>query len=238
MTMSQQRREATERLHAEGRGVYNAISRVMADLAAVGISKDQKNAQQGYKFRGIDDAYNALAPIMSKHGLTCLPRVQERDCVERQTKSGGTLFYVTVAVEYDLVSADDGSKHTVRTYGEAMDSADKATNKAMSAAYKYMAFQTFCIPTQGDNDADATTHDVLPGGKAVSDHCGEMGVTDNETADFFASFDKATTVDELRERVKKAVSVANARKDKAAADKFKAYGADMAASKFPKKEAA
>ena len=41
-----------------------------------------------------------------------------------------------------------------------MDTADKATNKAMSAAYKYMAMEVFCIPTEGDNDADATTHEV------------------------------------------------------------------------------
>jgi hypothetical protein len=79
--------------------------------------------------------------------------------VERQTQKGGTLFYVTVEAEFDFVSAKDGSKVTVRTYGEAMDSADKATNKAMSAAYKYAAFQTFCIPTEGDNDADATSHE-------------------------------------------------------------------------------
>jgi len=32
----------------------------------------------------------------------------------------------------------------------------------MSAAYKYAAFMTFAIPTEGDNDADATTHDVAP----------------------------------------------------------------------------
>jgi hypothetical protein len=236
--MSQQQQQTTERQHAEGRGVYNAISRVMADLTTVGISKDQRNLQQGYKYRGIDDAYNALAPIMSKRGLICLPRVLERDCVERQTKSGGTLFYVTVAVEYDLVSADDGSRHTVRTYGEAMDSADKATNKAMSAAYKYMAFQTFCIPTQGDNDADATTHEVLPGGKPVAANCGEMGITDSENADFIASFDEATTIDELRERVKKAVNVANARKDQTAAVRFKTYGADIAHIKFAVKDAA
>ena len=65
----------------------------------------------------------------------------------------------TVEAEFDFVSACDGSKHTVKTYGEAMDSGDKATNKAMSAAYKYAAFQTFCIPTEGDNDADAQTHE-------------------------------------------------------------------------------
>ena len=35
---------------------------------------------------------------------------------------------------------------------------DKATNKAMTAAYKVACFQVFCIPTEGDNDADANTH--------------------------------------------------------------------------------
>ena len=32
----------------------------------------------------------------------------------------------------------------------------------MSAAYKYAAFQTFCIPTEGDNDTENTTHEVEP----------------------------------------------------------------------------
>lgn len=41
-----------------------------------------------------------------------------------------------------------------------MDSADKSSNKAMSAAYKYAAFQAFAIPTEGDNDADAHTHEL------------------------------------------------------------------------------
>ena len=75
---------------------------------------------------------------------------------------GTALFYVTVRCEFDFVSSEDGSKHTVTTYGEAMDSGDKATNKAMSAAYKYACMQAFSIPTEGDNDADATTHEVKP----------------------------------------------------------------------------
>jgi hypothetical protein len=138
--------------------VYQAINAVQMALVAEGISKDRRNQQQGYNFRGIDDIYNAVSPILAKSGLCILPRVLSRDCIERQTQKGGTLFYVTVEVEFDFVAAEDGTKHTVKTYGEAMDSADKATNKAMSAAYKYAAFQTFCIPTEGDNDADAHTH--------------------------------------------------------------------------------
>lgn len=140
--------------------VYKAINAVQADLAKTGIVKDRRNAQQGYNFRGIDDVYNALAPLLAKHGLCILPRILSRDSQERQTAKGGTLFYVAVEAEFDFVCAEDGSKHVVRTFGEAMDSGDKATNKAMSAAYKYAAFQAFAIPTEADNDADSSTHEV------------------------------------------------------------------------------
>lgn len=143
--------------------VYAKIAAVQSELAKVGISKSRRNQQgSGYNFRGIDEVYNTLSPIMAEQGLCILPRIIGRTLVERSAKSGGTLFYVVVEAEFDFVSADDGSTHTVRTFGEAMDSGDKATNKAMSAAYKYAALMTFAIPTEGDNDADATTHEVAP----------------------------------------------------------------------------
>lgn len=142
--------------------VYEAICAVMSDIGQTGIAKGRKNQQQGYSFRGIDDVYNELNALLSKHHLVMTPRILEREVAERQSAKGGALFYVTVEAEFDFISAEDGSKHTVRTFGEAMDSGDKATNKAMSAAYKYAAMMVFCIPTEGDNDADHTTHEVAP----------------------------------------------------------------------------
>lgn len=150
---------------APPRNVYQAIAAVMGDLARSGISKDQTNTFDKYKFRGIDDVYNALAPLLAKHGLLILPRVLGRTSEERTSQKGGAVFYVTVAVEFDFVSADDGSKHTIRAYGEAMDRGDKGTNKAMTAAYKYACFEAFCIPVVGQEDADSETHEV----KAVSE---------------------------------------------------------------------
>lgn len=143
--------------------VYKAIIGVAAALAKEGIAKD-KTCTQGasYKFRGIDDIYNALAPFLAEHNLCILPRMVSRECVERISKSGGALFYTTVEAEFDFVSGEDASMHTVKTFGEAMDSGDKGTNKAMSAAYKYAAFQSFCIPTEGDNDTENHTHEVQP----------------------------------------------------------------------------
>ena len=148
--------------------VYAAINAVQRALSQTGIQKNRRNTQgSGYNFRGIDDVYNAIAPLLAEHGLCIIPRMLKRDCIERQSKSGGALFYTVIEAEFDFVSSEDGSKHTARTFGEAMDSGDKATNKAMSAAYKYAAFQTFAIPTEGDNDADAYTHEVIPQADAM-----------------------------------------------------------------------
>ncbi len=177
--------------------VYQAINDVAKELSAEGIGKNRKNQQQGYQFRGIDDVYNALAPALSKHGLVILPRVLSRECVERTTGTGKPLFYTTVEAEFDFVCSKDGSTHTVKTFGEAMDSADKSTNKAMSAAYKYACMQAFCIPTEGDNDADGTTHDVAAKPKAIGAKK-ISPMTDQEVGDCINAMRKCDDLENLK----------------------------------------
>lgn len=191
--------------------VYEAINRVAAEMATNGIGKGRRNQQQGYNFRGIDDVLNALSAALSKAGLVILPRCTERVCVERQSAKGGALFYVTCRVEFDMVASEDGSKHTVCTYGEAMDSADKATNKAMSAAYKYMALLAFCIPVEAspDNDADFTTHDV----KTIEQ---DFGMDPKIIADWLRYISEAIDSDDLIKRSKDAKEAAQEVKDREA----------------------
>lgn len=148
--------------------VYAAINAVMAAIGKTGISKDRKNAQQGYNFRGIDDVYNELNGLLSTHKLLMLPTLVSSEQVERVTKTGGALFYTRIIVQFKLISVQDGSSEVVTVAGEAMDSADKSSNKAQSAAYKYAAMQVFCIPTEGDNDADASHHEIEPRAKQGS----------------------------------------------------------------------
>jgi len=145
-----------------GLGIYHSINKVQAELARIGIQKNNVNAHQKFKFRGIDDVYNAIAPLLHKYNLCILPTVIEREVTERTVKAGYALFYSCVTVRYDLVCSLDGTSHSITVVGEAMDSGDKATNKAMSAAYKYACLQTFCIPTESESlDSDAETHDKI-----------------------------------------------------------------------------
>lgn len=192
--------------------VYKAISAVQSALAKVGIAKDSRNQVQNFNFRGIDAVYNTMAPILSENHLCILPRMLSRTCEERVNAKGTALFYVTVEAEFDLVSAEDGSKHTIKTFGEAMDSGDKATNKAMSAAYKYACFQAFAIPTEGDNDADSHTHEVVAKPRL------ESSVVDG----FVISISSAASMDDLKTAYAQAYKAAAAAADNEAIKRFSA----------------
>jgi len=142
--------------------VYKAISKLQSLIATTGLAKTRNNQQQGYKFRGIDELYNLVAVQMPLSGLVCVPRVVEYTTEEGTTKNGGRMEYARVLMEFDFIAIEDGSTHTARTVGEAMDSADKALNKAMSAATKYVYLITFTVPTEGDNDADEHSPEMAP----------------------------------------------------------------------------
>lgn len=139
--------------------IYKAISAVMEDVGAVG--KNNTNQIQKYKFRGIDDVMNALHPAMVKNHVFVAPEVLEERREERPSGKGGLLIYSVVKVKYRFYT-DDGSSVEAVVIGEAMDSGDKSMNKAMSAAFKYACFQTFCIPTEEMKDSEIDSPEPLP----------------------------------------------------------------------------
>lgn len=141
--------------------VYSAINAITAELATKGIAKSRTNEVDDYKYRSIDDVLERLAPLLSKHELCVLPRALERSVTERSDEQARLVVHVVLRVEFTLTSVHDGSSHAVEAYGEALDGGDKATAKAMSAAYKTAMVQTFCIPAFGGEDADRTRHRLM-----------------------------------------------------------------------------
>ena len=144
---------------AKPQHIHKAMVAVGAELAKIGIAKDRRNEQQNFRFRGIDDVMNAVSPILARFDVLLLVSHEDYPDVERVTKGGSTLIYTKVRGTFTFVSAIDDSEVSVHTFGVAMDSGDKATNKAMSAALSYALLQTFLIPTESNEDADATTQE-------------------------------------------------------------------------------
>lgn len=129
----------------------------MRDIGAVG--KDSKNTTQGFMFRGIDAVMNAINPALIKNKVFVVPTILNQEREERQNSKGTTLIYSICTVKYTFF-AEDGTSVDAIVIGEGMDTGDKATNKAMSIAFKYACFQVFCIPTEEMKDPDEECHEV------------------------------------------------------------------------------
>jgi hypothetical protein len=132
--------------------VFQVIHGVMRDVMPV--AKGQENTQQNYKFRGVDDAMSAMAGPMRNHGCFIAPELAEH----HQRPRGDKGTHTVIKMRYRIYGPA-GDCLLVTVPGEAMDTADKSTNKAMSAALKYMLFQVFMIPVDArsidDSDRDA-----------------------------------------------------------------------------------
>lgn len=136
--------------------IYAAMIKIMAECGVVG--KMRKNPQQGYQFRGIDDVVAHLNQVMASHGVFPVPYVVTAERELMPTKAGGSMVSVRLLVDH-IFTAVDGSRVTTRTLGEAMDSGDKASNKAQSTALKYSLTEVFMIPTY---EADRDTEEASP----------------------------------------------------------------------------
>lgn len=179
--------------------IQTAVTGVMKDIASTGIAKRMRNQQQGYNFRGIEDAMNELSPLLIKHGITVTPRYSDLSITERvkgDPKEGkGTRFCILKGLF--TFSAADGSSVVNECYGEAMDSGDKAVTKAQSVAFRTALFQQFVVPTVA---MDPESYEEQEGGDEVQGLVDkwmneiELSETEKEVRELWAKASK-----ELRE---------------------------------------
>lgn len=129
-----------------------AMSEAMHHVRAV--AKGGFNAHQKFKFRGIDDVMNAVGPALRKAHVVIVPsRIISHDMQTAATSGGKSTNAVRVHVEYTIYGpAGDSIK--MEAVGEAQDTADKGTAKAMSVAYRTLLLQAFTLPTD-DPDPDS-----------------------------------------------------------------------------------
>ncbi len=145
--------------------IYRKMIDLMCEIGPV--SKDQKNIAQGFKFRGIDQFINALHPALAKHKVFMAPRCvsdsHEMREVVRSNGKTGIDKHTHLTMEYAFY-AEDGSSVVIGPIpAEGLDSGDKSTTKALSAALKYALIQTFSIPTEDMSESDSDSPEIQPG---------------------------------------------------------------------------
>jgi len=140
---------------AEQVSVAVAWSRVMADVQSI-TKADQRNDIGGrYAFRGIDRVVNAVGPALRRHGVLVLPvKVFDVAYSESKTKSGGSMQECTLKVQWAVIGPKgDQLPVPLESAGQAQDTQDKATSKAVSVAQRVLFLTALHVPTQ-DPDID------------------------------------------------------------------------------------
>ena len=150
--------------------IAQALSEVMK--AVGGIAKKDRNQSQGFNFRGIDSVVNAVSPQLQKFGVVVVPSVEDYEYATVEIGRNRTAMgHVRVRVRYTFIGPK-GDAIAATVVGEAMDSGDKATAKAMSVAFRTALLQALCLPTD-EPDPDASSYerssaeDILPPGAVL-----------------------------------------------------------------------
>lgn len=150
--------EDADRIKSAGM-IYASMAKIMRDCKA--IEKGQTNRDQGYRFRGIDDAYNTLHSIVSEHGVFTTSEVVECEMSTTQSRNGKTTHIAKVHVRYTFWALD-GSSVTSEIVGVGFDLSDKAANKAQAVAHKYALLQAFLVPTSEPKDPENESIETPP----------------------------------------------------------------------------
>jgi hypothetical protein len=196
--------EYTGDIHdAEKVPVHVAFARVMADVQSIGKVDRRDDSGGRYNFRGVDRVVNAVGPALRRHGVLVLPvRVYDVEYRESKTKSGNTMQDVTLKVQW-LVMGPDGDRlpELLESAGQATDTQDKGTSKAISVAQRVLFLAGLHIPTQ-DPDIDKG-HDrgerPMPKATDYRDEALEQGTSQGRLRQMWTEAKRHGLVDQLVE---------------------------------------
>lgn len=136
------------------KNVTQALAAVMAEVRGVGKDGFHDAPGAKFKFRGVDAVVNAVGPALRNHHVIVVPQLLDVSRRDVSTSGGKASRETCVTVKY-VFTGPDGSTLEAIVPGEAMDSADKGTAKAMSVAFRIALLQALCLPT---DDADPDSH--------------------------------------------------------------------------------
>jgi hypothetical protein len=140
--------------------IYQRVASVMREIGAIGKNDKVEFGKVKYNYRSIVAVYNRVQPLFAKHGIFSASKVIAHDFIETTpTKAGDAQHLATVNMQYTFF-AEDGSSVDVGAVGQAIDTGDKAFNKAAAAAHKYALCQLLCIPYQVE-DPDANVPEAF-----------------------------------------------------------------------------
>lgn len=137
--------------------IYEKMLAITSELTRVAKNLEVGIGQNKYKAVGEADVLAAVKPLEEKYGIYSYPVKREIvETGELETKNGTKNLFMRVDTTYRFVNVEDGKYIDITSYGDGVDSQDKAPGKAMTYSDKYALMKAYKIMTGDDPDQNGS----------------------------------------------------------------------------------
>lgn len=151
----------TETVKLEGMNIFQRMSAITQEISTVAKNLTVGENKNQYKAVGEADVLAAVKPIEAKYGVYSFPF--DRDIVDsgeivNTTKYGERKsMFMRIRTVYRFTNIDKPEEYIdIVTYGDGVDTQDKAPGKAMTYGDKYALLKAYKIQTGDDPDQNAS----------------------------------------------------------------------------------
>lgn len=142
--------------------IYTKMLSISNELETVAKNLSVGVGKSSYKAVGEADVLRAVKPLEEKHGVYSYPysrTLLESGVIESVGYNGEIKKqqFMRLEVVYRFVNVENADEFVdITSYGDGIDSGDKATGKAMTYADKYALMKAYKIVTGDDPDQHAS----------------------------------------------------------------------------------
>lgn len=152
--------------------IYEKMSAITNEIATVAknLTIDTNKKGNSYKAVGEADVLAAVKPLEQKYGVYSYPRsrtvIDSGELVSKNDYGETRRLYMRIETVYRFVNIEKPDEYIeIISYGDGVDSQDKAPGKAMTYADKYALLKGYKIQT-GDDPDQYASDDLVKKGKA------------------------------------------------------------------------
>lgn len=144
--------------------IYEKMSLITTEMAV--IEKNLKvavNAKNSYKAVSERDVLDNVKPLEAKYRVYSYPlkrEITDKDTLVKETEYNGNItrtntLFMRLSTAYRFINIDKPEEYIdIDSFGDGLDTGDKAPGKAMTYADKYALMKAYKISTGDDPDKD------------------------------------------------------------------------------------
>ena len=208
--------------------LYDKLAHISAEIATVSKNLSIQAGKNSYKAVGEADVLAAVKPLEEKYRIYSYPcnraivesNVFTKRNTYRDQTTETTQLFMRIKTTYRFVDIDAPSDYIeIDTYGDGVDTQDKAPGKAMTYADKYALLKAYKVTTGDDLDQVGSTDmgTARKGKEPTLAQCNELRSLNRSIAHVAKKFGVAETAvtADLVEKYLEAARAYQAKKDAA-----------------------